>query len=99
MNVRGEKTHVSSPTWIFCIHIRRAEFTLSKNIHFTYEREFSVFIYSTFHVAEVEYSGKYHLPTRTSEAHRPEKINDFYGYYCIYITYFIFYIIINVIYI
>ena len=98
MNVRGEKTHVSSPTWHFCIHIKQAESTLSKKTHFTYGREISVFIYSTFHLANVEFTGKYHVHTRTSVPHRPEKINVFYGYYCIYITIFILYDVINVIY-
>ena len=48
MNVRGEKNHVSSPTWTFCIHIKSTEPTLSKKPHFTYERENCVFIFFKF---------------------------------------------------
>ena len=87
-NVREEKTHLSGPTWTFCIHFRSAEFTLSKKAHFTYKREISVFINSTFHLANVEFSGKFHVCTWTSEAHRPDLINGFYGYYCTYIYHF-----------
>ena len=99
MDVGGKKMHVSSPTWNFCIHMNVLKATLIENTHFTYERGITVFINSMFHVAKVEFSGKYHIHTRTCEAHRPEKILCFYGYYCIYITILILYDGINVIYI
>ena len=99
MNVREEKTHLSGPTWNFCIHFRNAEFTLSKKVHFSYEREISVFINSTFHLANVEFSGKFHVRTRTSEAHRPDLINVFYGYYCTYTLLFLYYVTLSMLFI
>ena len=44
MNVCEEKTHISSPTWNFCIHFKSADSTSSKKPHFTYVGEISVFI-------------------------------------------------------
>ena len=99
MNVSGEKFHVSSPTWNFCIHFKGAESTLIKRSHFTYERGICVLINSTFTLLRLILGVKFHVHTRTSEGHRPEKILSFSGSYCIYITIFIFYDVIIVIYI
>ena len=56
MNVGGEKIHVRSPTWKFCIHIKSAESMLIQKSHFTYERGICVFINSTFTLLRGVYS-------------------------------------------